>query len=90
MKVPCCWNERYPKKEAIKFLKTILGDPLIEIIHADEEVELEGFSLYRKYLDQSYSIVDCISFVVMKRFGISRCFTFDQHFTAMGFDVEPI
>jgi predicted nucleic acid-binding protein len=31
------------------------------------------------------SIVDCISFAVMRRLGITEVFTNDQHFTAAGF-----
>ncbi len=65
-------------------------DPLIEIVHADEEIEQEGFLLYQKYKDQDYSIADCVSFVVMQLYNISRCFTFDRHFSTMGFDIEPI
>jgi predicted nucleic acid-binding protein len=30
-------------------------------------------------------IVDCISFVVMRRLGLTEAFTNDQHFTAVGF-----
>jgi len=32
-------------------------------------------------------IVDCVSFAVMRRFGISEVFTNDQHFTAAGFRI---
>jgi uncharacterized protein len=32
-------------------------------------------------------IVDCVSFVVMKRLGISEVFTNDQHFRAAGFQI---
>jgi len=30
-------------------------------------------------------IVDCISFAVMRRLGLTEAFTNDQHFTAAGF-----
>jgi predicted nucleic acid-binding protein len=30
-------------------------------------------------------IVDCISFAVMRRFGLTDVFTNDQHFAAAGF-----
>jgi predicted nucleic acid-binding protein len=83
-------ERKVSKKEAIKFLKAILKDPLVEIFHIDEDMELEGYTLYQKYKDQNFSIADCISFVVMKQYQISRCFTFDHHFSTMGFDVEPL
>ncbi len=81
-------ERKVSKKEAIKFLKAVLKDPLVEIIHADEYIEQEGFLLYQQYKDQGFSITDCISFVVMKQYQISRCFTFDQHFSTMGFDAD--
>ncbi len=83
-------ERKVSKKEAVRFLKAVLKDPLVEIVHADEEIEREGFAIYQKYKDQDFSIADCISFVIMKRYQIPRCFTFDHHFSAMGFDVEPL
>ncbi len=83
-------ERKVSKKEAIKFLKAIIKDPLIEIVHIDEDTEHEGYVLYQKYRDQDFSITDCISFVVMKQYQITRSFTFDRHFTAMSFDIEPL
>lgn len=83
-------ERKVSKKEAIKFLKAILKDSQIEIVHADEDIELEGYKLYQKFRDQDFSIADCISFVVMKQYQITRCFTFDHHFSTMGFAVEPL
>lgn len=33
------------------------------------------------------SIVDCVSFEIMRRLGVREAFTNDQHFTAAGFQV---
>ena len=83
-------ERKVSKKEAIKFLKAIIKDPLVEIVHIDESTEMAGYMLYQKYKDQDFSIADCISFVVMKQYQISRCFTFDHHFSTMGYCVEPL
>lgn len=32
------------------------------------------------------SLVDCVSFVLMRRLGIRRVFAFDQHFAEQGFE----
>lgn len=32
------------------------------------------------------SLIDCASFVLMRRHGIQRAFTFDRHFTEQGFE----
>ncbi len=77
------------RREGISFLSYILTDPHVEVIHAAPEIEQEAYQTYRKYLDQDFSITDCVSFAIMKRFGISRAFTFDDHFRTMGFEVLP-
>lgn len=82
-------ERKVSRKEAIKFLRAVLHDPLIETVHADESIEENGFKLYQKYKDQNFSIVDCVSFVIMKEYGIKRAFTFDGHFSLMGFIIEP-
>jgi uncharacterized protein len=82
-------ERKVSKKEAIRFSILVFKDPDIEIIHADEEIEREAYNLYQKYKDQDFSIIDCISFVIMQKYQISRCFTFDHHFSSMGFSAEP-
>jgi predicted nucleic acid-binding protein len=39
----------------------------------------------RKYSDQAISFTDCVSFVLMRREGIKRAFSFDKHFRYAGF-----
>jgi len=36
--------------------------------------------VFRTYRDHLFSFVDCTSFVVMERLGISHAFAFDHHF----------
>jgi uncharacterized protein len=35
------------------------------------------------------SLVDCVSFLVMRNLGITQVFTFDKHFAEEGFEVLP-
>ena len=35
------------------------------------------------------SLVDCVSFEVMRRRGITRAFAFDRHFADAGFELVP-
>jgi predicted nucleic acid-binding protein len=35
------------------------------------------------------SLVDCVSFEVMRRLGIRRAFSFDRHFGDVGFELVP-
>jgi uncharacterized protein len=45
--------------------------------HADE---LEAIRLLRQHKDKSYSFCDAVSFVVMRRLGLNRVATYDDHF----------
>lgn len=57
----------------------------VEIVGASTELFSSGFDLYRKRPDKEWSLVDCISFVVMENRRISEAFTEDRHFEQAGF-----
>ena len=50
---------------------------LQNITGADLQNALQAF---RRYSDHLFSFVDCTSFVVMERLGITHAFAFDNHF----------
>ena len=41
-------------------------------------------ALLRQHRDKSYSFCDAVSFVVMRRLGLTRAFSFDDHFRQVG------
>jgi uncharacterized protein len=45
----------------------------------------EAWAAYERGRPGDPGIVDCISFVVMRRLGLTEAFTNDQHFAAAGF-----
>lgn len=44
-----------------------------------------GLADYRRFNDKSWTLVDCISFLVMADKGISDAATKDHHFSQAGF-----
>ena len=52
------------------------------IISSKNQIAL---NLYKKHQDKSWGLVDCISFVVMKRYEVTKSLTFDRHFIQAGF-----
>ena len=67
----------------------LLHSPSVRLIHVDEALFYDGWAYFQQYQDKSYSLTDCVSFVVMKRFGLTTAYTFDRHFVQAGFVVEP-
>jgi predicted nucleic acid-binding protein len=47
----------------------------------------QGMDLMAKRLDKDWSLVDCISFVVMRNAGVLTALTADEHFQQAGFTV---
>ncbi|RLB04974.1 MAG: VapC toxin family PIN domain ribonuclease, partial [Deltaproteobacteria bacterium] len=42
-----------------------------------------------QYEDQAFSYTDAVSFAVMKQYGITQAFSFDQYFVTAGFSLVP-
>ena len=61
----------------------------VEIVHLSSELFNRGLTLYKKYQDKDWGLVDCISFVVMKEAEIHAALTFDRHFVQAGFQIFP-
>jgi predicted nucleic acid-binding protein len=66
-----------------------MTSPSVQFIHIDEALFYEGWQYLRQHKDKTYSLTDCISFVVMNRFGIQIALTFDRHFSQAGFEKKP-
>ena len=49
----------------------------------------QAIDTLEKYADQKITFTDCVSFVLMKKEGIKRAFSFDFHFRLAGYEVVP-
>ncbi len=57
------------------------------VVPADRALFLAGLDRYAARIDKEYSLVDCMSMVVMEERGISHVLTNDHHFSQAGFVV---
>ena len=57
----------------------------VSIVHVDFELDQQAWTLLNARPDQTWSLVDCASFVVMQRRGIIEALTSDRHFEQAGF-----
>ena len=70
---------------ALALLEALESDPDVQIVELVKSDYLAALELFRQRPDKDWGLVDCISFVVMKRFNIFDALTTDQHFVQAGF-----
>ena len=73
------------RDHASKNVRLALRD--FTVIPADHSLFLRALDFYERRLDKEYSLVDCMSMVVMEQRGIQHVLTNDHHFRQAGFTV---
>ena len=63
--------------------------PLVRVLWIDESDHRSGVTAFLTAGRRELSLVDCVSFLVMRRQDIRVAFAFDQEFQAQGFDTPP-
>lgn len=56
------------------------------VVEASHDLFERGVSLFSQRPDKSWSLTDCISFIVMQEHGIRGALTADHHFVQAGFE----
>ncbi len=69
--------------------EALYSSRLLTILRPQTADELGAVDLFRKLAGQEVSFTDAVSFVLMRRHGFTRAFTFDRYFAAAGFEVWP-
>lgn len=75
----------------IEAVRTFQEDvmPLVNTVWIDESMHQVGVTAVLTAARKNLSLVDCISFDVMRRLGIKSVFVFDPHFKEQGFECIP-
>ena len=63
--------------------------PVLQVEWVDQAVHMAGVTAVLAAARKKLSLVDCVSFDVMRHLGIKQVFTFDPHFAEQGFDCLP-
>lgn len=84
----------FDRKRVANFIGELYRTNNTRVISIDRELFKSGLTLYESRLDKTWGLVDCISFRVMERQGLSDAVTSDKHFVQAGFralmlSVEP-
>ena len=83
-------NSRGRHSEAVSVGNMLLTSPSVHMIFVDESLLMEGWDYFKRHSDKRYSLVDCVSFVVMQKYDIFTAYAFDRDFIQAGFIIEPM
>jgi predicted nucleic acid-binding protein len=71
----------------LKAIRTLQEDilPMITVEWVDETIHQAGVAGVLTAMRKKLSLVDCISFDIMRKLGIKKVFVYDPHFKEQGF-----
>jgi uncharacterized protein len=75
------------RKEAIAVIRMLRSSNRVQVIEVGSRLFEKGLEFYEKYDDKKWSLVDCISFVVLNENEVTEALTFDRDFGQAGFVV---
>lgn len=76
---------RSHRQEAAGGIEQLLTSNDVEVVHLTPQLFEQGLALYRTHRDKAWSLVDCISFIVIREAGVTAALTSDRHFEQTGF-----
>ena len=83
--VALCDKRRFSRSRTLEFVAELFRDPTVTMIWVDETLTKEAYDLLTNRIDKRWSLCDAVSFVIMKKWGISDALTTDHHFEQAGF-----
>ena len=84
------FNSRKRHSKAVEIGNLLLASPSVELINIDKSLFNEAWRYFILHSDKSYSLTDCVSFIVMSQNKVHVALTFDRHFVQAGFERNPI
>ena len=79
------------RRMGLEAVQTLVSDivPVLQVEWVDETEHWAGAQLLLSLRRRRVSLVDCVSFVQMRRLGLQEVFAFDAHFAEQGFTCLP-
>lgn len=73
------------RAEFVEAVRRLQGSRSVTIVRISEEHFQQALEMFGRAGDKGWGLVDCASFVVMTRRGVTEAFTNDHHFEQAGF-----
>ncbi len=83
------FNSRNLHFKAVEVGTRFLESSDIELIEITQDLFSQGWQYFKRHQDKSYSLTDCLSFIVMQEREIVTALTLDHHFLQAGFQIVP-
>lgn len=74
-------RRRSSHREAAFIGERLYSEKIARIYRTTFEEQCAAFDYFRRYADKDYSTVDCLSFVVMDKLGITEALALDSDFS---------
>ncbi|ELR97286.1 type II toxin-antitoxin system VapC family toxin [Gloeocapsa sp. PCC 73106] len=82
-------NSRNFHYKAVEVGNRLLESNDIDLVEIGKNLFNQGWEYFQKHQDKSYSLTDCLSFILMKERKIVTALTLDNHFLQAGFETLP-
>lgn len=76
------------RNDAVRLLRELHADSGVVMVPMSDDLYVRALDLFERRPDKEWSLIDCVSFVVMSDRGIRSALTADGHFEQAGF--EPL
>lgn len=73
------------RPDFVAVYRSLLNHPRVTIVPADTQLFQRGVDLFEQRPDKEWSLVGCLSFLIMRDLAISDALTGDRHFEQAGF-----
>lgn len=73
------------RNDAVLAIRDLRKIAMVEKV--DLDVLSRAWDLFNSRSDKEWSMTDCYSFIVMKKYGIKQALTTDKHFEQAGFEI---
>ena len=68
-------------------LRRLIDEGQMQVVYADLDLDIAAWEIFSHYSDQTFSFIDCTSFAWLRNAGDVLVYTFDAHFSWMGFSL---
>jgi len=81
---------RIARKEAVEIIAAFKNSENVVLVHDTPDLFDAAVRMYQSYQDKTWGLVDCLSFVIMRKLRINRVLGFDRHFVQAGFQLATL